>query len=205
MAGRIKGQWSKHKGLNRLTTCQNCGKSFIVSPYRMKIAKFCSMDCRNIAYKGRVFWTRKVNLVCQECKKVFVEPQSRLDQRFCSRLCADKGQDRSHTSGVGHWNWMGGITPMNDKVRKSISFKNWAQDVKQIWDYTCQICGVQGATLHSNHIKKFSDYPTLRFDIHNGIALCEKCHTYWVNRHEQEWESYFNFCWKLKEMEGGEN
>ena len=39
-------------------------------------------------------------------------------------------------------------------------------------------------------LKKFNDYPDLRFDINNGITLCETCHnkTKWK---EEDFEQFF--------------
>lgn len=39
-----------------------------------------------------------------------------------------------------------------------------------------RICQQQGGKLHAHHIKKFADYPDLRFEITNGITLCILCH-----------------------------
>lgn len=102
-----------------------------------------------------------------------------------------------------HWNWKGGINPISDTIRKSKEFKMWARQVKETWNFECQICGDRGYDLHSNHIKKFAEYKEDRFNINNGICLCKKCHTNLVNQHEKEWESYFNFCWENKIYQGG--
>ena len=49
----------------------------------------------------------------------------------------------------------------------------------------------KGIYLNAHHIKKFSDYPHLRFELSNGLTLCKDCHneTKW---HEEDYEDYFN-------------
>jgi len=197
-----KFTWGKYKNLSREIVCKHCKKSFIVDPCRLKTAKFCSMECRNKAYVGRIFHTApKINKKCEVCEKEFSVPPSSKSRKFCCRKCQYIGQDRSKTSGKNHWNWNGGTTPAIDKLRKSTSQKKWAEDIKKIWDYTCQICGIRGLILNSNHIRRFAKYPDQRKDIINGICLCQSCHMTIVNRHELEWESYFDFCWTTKLME----
>jgi 5-methylcytosine-specific restriction endonuclease McrA len=43
-------------------------------------------------------------------------------------------------------------------------------------DYTCAFCLQNGGALEAHHIKRFSEYPDLRFDVTNGITLCKDCH-----------------------------
>lgn len=72
--------------------------------------------------------------------------------------------------------WKGGIYPHNLSIRRSFQYKQWAKKVKERDNYTCQICGVNSVYLHSDHIKEFSNYPELRFDLDNGRTLCVQCH-----------------------------
>lgn len=78
--------------------------------------------------------------------------------------------------GEGNPSWQGGITPISKKIRKSIENKIWRKLVFERDNWTCQICGIRGGRLHSHHIKEFSEFPELRFDINNGITLCYECH-----------------------------
>jgi len=78
--------------------------------------------------------------------------------------------------GKDHWNWKGGITTENHKLRTSLQFRHWREGVFARDNWTCQKCFVRGGKLHAHHIKKFSEFPELRFDQSNGMTLCKPCH-----------------------------
>jgi len=80
------------------------------------------------------------------------------------------------SKGKKNCNWKGGITPINEKIRKSPKYNNWRTEVFEKDNYTCQKCGQIGGNLRAHHIKSFSNYPELRFEVSNGLTLCEDCH-----------------------------
>lgn len=61
--------------------------------------------------------------------------------------------------------------------RLSTAYKRWRFDVFARDKFTCQECGDdRGGNLNAHHIRPFANYPELRFDVANGITLCETCH-----------------------------
>lgn len=73
--------------------------------------------------------------------------------------------------------WKGGIKPENQRIRSSEEYKIWRNAVFVRDNFTCQCCGDDsGGNLESHHIENFSTNEELRFDIENGITLCNKCH-----------------------------
>jgi 5-methylcytosine-specific restriction endonuclease McrA len=85
-------------------------------------------------------------------------------------------RDRPRNIGKEHWNWKGGITSLNSAIRNSAQTKQWRKKVFERDKYICQKCKKKGGVLHAHHIKQFSLFPEMRFDIDNGVTLCKKCH-----------------------------
>jgi 5-methylcytosine-specific restriction endonuclease McrA len=79
-------------------------------------------------------------------------------------------------TGSKNVNWKGGVTPINEKIRKSSEYKLWREAVFARDGYTCIWCGKKGGELNADHIKPFAYYPELRFAIDNGRTLCVPCH-----------------------------
>lgn len=73
-------------------------------------------------------------------------------------------------------NWKDGVTPLNEKARKSLEMKMWKQACLKRDNYTCQKYGTKRDNLRVHHINNFADYPGLRTSIENGITLSNKAH-----------------------------
>jgi len=104
---------------------------------------------------------------------------------------ANKGKKHPHTKETKEkiaksykgWNdgnkshlWCGRITECNKLLRTGRLYRRRRKSVFERDDYTCQQCGEKVGRLNADHIKPFSLYPKLRFDIDNGRTLCEKYH-----------------------------
>lgn len=90
---------------------------------------------------------------------------------------AKKGKPSFNTRGEKNWNWKGGTSRTErQKISQSIEYKNWRSSVFERDNYTCQQCNKRGGKLQADHIKPFSLFPELIFDINNGRTLCVNCH-----------------------------
>jgi len=88
---------------------------------------------------------------------------------------------RGLLAGKKHPNWKGDITPNFQKLRNSEAYKEWRMAVFKRDYFRCILCGYDStgsrpADIQADHIKPFSLFPELRFDIENGRTLCVPCH-----------------------------
>lgn len=116
-------------------------------------------------------WNNNKRQECIFCGK-------KLSRRLLNPRCRDCFG--LTVKGDKNWNWKGGITPLNEKIRTSAEYQRWRKSVLKRDNYTCIHCLFIGSKndniLQVDHIKPFSKYPELRFDISNGRTLCFDCH-----------------------------
>lgn len=82
--------------------------------------------------------------------------------------------------------WSGHIkTTKEYKHFKNKKYKEWRKTVFKRDGYLCKDCGIKGdqveGYLEAHHIKGYTYYKELRYEIANGITLCRKCH---LKRHK---------------------
>ena len=94
-------------------------------------------------------------------------------------------------SGEKSYRWIKDRTKLSKykhgKERRSPAYKNWAKEVKVRDGLNCKInnadcCG----ELDSHHILNWQEYPELRFDVNNGITLCQFHHPRGKNQEKEQ-------------------
>ncbi len=90
-------------------------------------------------------------------------------------MCKISGKQRLDEK---HWNWKGGISNENTRLRNRAGLYVWRKAVKERDGYACVLCGIteDKAKLCTDHIKPFLEFPELRQDVNNGRTLCYPCH-----------------------------
>jgi 5-methylcytosine-specific restriction endonuclease McrA len=162
--------------------CISCKESFYVSPSRGNI-KNCSYECNKIWRKNESIKLREQMIDCAcGCKakipligtathrRKFVNGH----QSYLRRII--RQPKTNHQIGKKHWNWKGGITS-EDKRLRQLFRETMQQNIFARDNYSCQICD-EGGYLQVDHIKTWADYPELRFTEGNCRTLCMACHYY---------------------------
>lgn len=73
--------------------------------------------------------------------------------------------------------WKGGRSKNYRAGYYSKEYREWRMAVFQRDAFRCQGCGQVGGYLNAHHIKSFANFPDLRFELDNGVTLCEACHS----------------------------
>lgn len=169
--------------------CLHCSKEFKVKPYRKDIAKFCSRECDSFR-KRNTAWNRGLHnyLSPESIAKSKISHTGQIawnkgltketDERVKKMSEKKSGKPILCLRQEKHWNWKGGITPENRVIRHSAEYRNWRMKVFKRDRFTCVECGyrsVKRRDIRADHIRPFSMFPELRFNVENGRTLCLPC------------------------------
>ena len=151
-----KGNIPYNKGIGITRICPTCNKQF-----KKKNPKIihCSRDCMN------------------------ANPEYREKQRLSliGRVMPFRGKPAPYRRGANNWQYKGGVTSPNRKLRTDYRWEIWRTEVFERDEFTCQECHIKGNFLHPHHIISVencleTNREYLVFEISNGITLCKDCH-----------------------------
>lgn len=161
----------KELELNRV--CPACGKEFHLKLVEIKEQNYCSNKCRGIAKRNPL--TKKT---CVNCGSEFARRKSETSGNFskrklCSKECQTAFAPPPVGSGADNPRWKGDDARRRNRLGPS---RKWREQVLARDDAACQRCGATDATLVAHHILPFETYPEKRWDVDNGLTLCQLCH-----------------------------
>lgn len=192
-------------------------KCFGTSLKKEKIQKTCIIclvlfsvypSQKNAIYCSRICYSKKQKIKNAQCKicgiSFYIRPiKKKKNGNSCSKKCQNisnigkptwnKGKPFLAVRGSKNPNWKGGVTLLREQLRKSLEYENWRKSILERDLYTCQWCYQIGGYLEVDHIKPWSLFPELRFNIANGRTLCHDCHT--------KTDSYLNCKMKREDFE----
>ena len=162
----MKGNENWQKGKREYSNCLRCNKKIRI--FKSRQSKFCGHSCAMLyQYEKNL---RKVTIPgWNKGTKGIMKPNS---GSFTSEKLL----------GENNYNWKGGITPLNNLLRKRSMWKIWREAVFLRDNFTCQnpnceFCSNKiGVLLHPHHIKPLSQFPKLAFRVDNGITYCAEFH-----------------------------
>lgn len=189
----------KRSSLEIEIICDKCGKLFkskIVDYNRRKYGDFCkqcALDERKYdqdfvfdyfkkyglnVLEGEIYtgFFNPIKFICTKHPEEGIQERSFVSIKYskakgCSFCEADSLRGENNPC------WRGGTTSELQLARGSSEYPIWRKSVFERDNYTCQCCGdSSGANLNAHHLQNFSVYKELRYDVNNGITLCENCH-----------------------------
>lgn len=94
------------------------------------------------------------------------------------RSSLTKGKKYPERSGENHPNWRFDLTlEEREKGRFFPEYKEWRLSVYERDSYTCQCCGDnKGGNLNAHHLDGYDWNIIDRFNVDNGMTLCDICH-----------------------------
>lgn len=133
----------------------------------------------------------RTNKECHGCGKTCSVHMAavRKGWKYCSLDCRYKTMVGSKGSNAGGGAWMSGENNINFKhglsshraPRDVTKVNQWRRRVFERDKYTCKRCGYdKGKILRAHHLAMWSQFPELRYELSNGLTLCDECHK-WVH------------------------
>lgn len=110
---------------------------------------------------------KKQWVFCNHCGKSYRTTD--LKVQFCSKKCMNSWINCESDTHLGQSRNFGQV----DKSK----YNKWRRFVYNKYNGKCQTCNTIDRKMHAHHVVKWSDSESLRYDVLNGLLLCENCHS----------------------------
>lgn len=106
---------------------------------------------------------------------------------------------KENITGKNHYKYDPNLTVEDREARgrQVNKQRNWREKIYARDDYTCQVCKERGGRLNSHHLNGWDRCKDERFNVSNGITLCESCHADFHSKYgygrntKEQFEEYF--------------
>ncbi|MDS7057032.1 HNH endonuclease [Klebsiella pneumoniae] len=160
------------------TGCRECGNKLIGKKSRLKKSDVVKMfldagytiyEVDNFTYKNT---RQRIRIICEKHNdmEIFMSVDGLRANQECKHCSIEKRSQENH------YRWSGGKDAYDDKYRNSNEYSEWRLAVFKRDNYICQCCKLTGLKLNAHHIFNFATHKDIRYDIENGITMCEECH-----------------------------
>ena len=188
----ILKKWEHWGGYRCLMECLCCKKLFEITGYKYKIGggRFCSKSCTAKKNKNGFQEGHKINLGshCSETTKMKISEANtgnklphRSEEEIKKRIETRRKngwwkypEKKSEEMKGNRYAWKGGVIK---NERNDPAYHIWVKKVKKRDKNQCMFKGQNCSGYNIvHHILSWRDFPELRYEVNNGITLCQAHH-----------------------------
>lgn len=133
-----------------------------------------TMTCEQ-CLNERVLKFKNYNHICLSCTIGNSNRKKYENEEFKNKKAEHMRSINIGKFGPLNRNWNHSLSELERRKRKSGDTKTWSKKIRNIFNNKCFLCDSM-EKLNAHHLMNYKDYPELRYDINNGVCLCQKCH-----------------------------
>ena len=133
---------------------------------------------KNNLGKKRSEESKEKNRLSHLGKKASEETKQKMSEIRKGFKFSEESKEKMRLAQLGEksHSWKGGVSLEESLLRNDGEYKQWTKAIYKRDKWVCQKCGYKGSNLNAHHLKSFTKYIELRYDLDNGITLCKDCH-----------------------------